>query len=198
MNYRWSVRQPGKPTVDFEDEYGADAVKYLAQCRTYAQMHTPNGEFVAYVGTPPEKMKQTGMVFDRHPDNPKFLEGVKAIGFWHHPEAPYLPQAQTFVDMVWPATPEQVDDMARVVQYLRDGKPVASWWGSRVCPFECHRTQNTQALSDGVYVWPTSFAHVVEVHKVRPPDEFIEHVRVMLEAPRSGVSSEHGQEAAAV
>jgi hypothetical protein len=193
MTYRWKVQQPGKAYVEFED--GDDAVVYLSKCRTYAKMITPSGEFVAYVGTPPEKMTQRSMIFDRHPENPKFLEGVKAIGFWNHPEAPYLPYAGSYVDLVWPSTPEEVDDMARVVQYLRDGKPVASWWGSRVCPFMCHRTQNTQSLSDGTYVWPTSFAHVVEVHKVRPPDEFIEHVRTVLEAPRSGVSLGHGREA---
>ena len=31
-------------------------------------------------------------------------------------------------------------------------------------------------LSDGHYVWPFGFAHYVEAHGVKPPQEFIDHV----------------------
>jgi hypothetical protein len=31
-------------------------------------------------------------------------------------------------------------------------------------------------LSDGVFIWPESLAHYVEVHDVRHPGRFVEHV----------------------
>ncbi len=34
----------------------------------------------------------------------------------------------------------------------------------------------SMCLTDGTYGWPQGFAHYVEAHGVRPPEEFVRHV----------------------
>lgn len=46
--------------------------------------------------------------------------------------------------------------------------------GTRLEHWECNGTRD---FGDGVYVWPEGYAHYVEIHAVKPPEDFIEHVR---------------------
>ena len=110
------------------------------------------------------------MILDQHPDNPPKARGCKAIGYWFNDHHQDLPTPQDYVDPKWNAT-----ERAAMVRYLKAGHVKASWRGwsnCRIC--NCHN--GSQCLGDGTYVWPEGFAHYVQAHGVRPPDEFVKHV----------------------
>lgn len=49
--------------------------------------------------------------------------------------------------------------------------------GNSWCRFRCGETSMGNCeLTDGVYVWPEGFLHYVQVHHVKPPQQFINHV----------------------
>jgi len=37
----------------------------------------------------------------------------------------------------------------------------------------------TKDFGDGVYVWPEGYAHYVEVHAVKPPEDFLKHLHAL-------------------
>lgn len=142
------------------------------------------------------------MILARHPSvNPKTYEGSKVwesphmakfrdktkqyIGYWVSKSEPELPDPLDFVDNDWDS-----DERAKVVAYLQAGETFESWRGSSWCRFEgiegkgrqrppCTQGQGMgyKCLTDGTYVWPQGFAHYIECHGVKPPQEFIDHVR---------------------
>ena len=98
---------------------------------------------------------------------------MKSIGFWH-PGAddqgvPY-PQVETAVDLAW-----DLGERARIVEYLKFGKKHEQWRGSSACRV-CGITNGSKDLTDDTYVWPEGYAHYVEVHGVKPPQDFLDHV----------------------
>lgn len=123
-----------------------------------------------------------GMLLQRHPDKPGEKTDHKFLGFWASstdPEADryaqrdiLLPWPADFVDPAWDPA-----ERARVVQYLKAAPPVEFWRGYSHCRLGCERLDGTRDLGDGTFVWPEGFAHYVEVHGIRPPEEFLEHVR---------------------
>ena len=106
------------------------------------------------------------MILDQHPDG---LPG-KAIGYWFNDHHPDLPKPENYVSLNW--RPLERD---AVIKYLKAGHVKGSWRGWSNCRM-CGCMNGSQCLGDGVFVWPEGFAHYVEVHGVRPPDEFVRHV----------------------
>jgi hypothetical protein len=111
------------------------------------------------------------------PPAPKFLPQV---GFWFDPPANEdLPHPQDFVDPDWDPR-----ERRRVARYLRRGDVAGSCMGFSWCRFRCgiaNREMGCRTLSDGHWVWPEGFAHYVTEHAVKPPEEFLVHVRHELE-----------------
>lgn len=97
---------------------------------------------------------------------------LKNIGFWHDLHCPSLPHPREFVDPSWNAA-----ERAVVLAYLktRKGRTVTGRRGSSRCRI-CDCSNGSEDFSDGVYLWPSGYAHYVEVHHVKPPQAFIEHV----------------------
>jgi hypothetical protein len=153
------------------------------------------------------------MIIDHYPDLPsrKLKPGLRAIGYWrdriacdimngrvapdaqwipealNHPGLEwYLPDPYDFVDATWDA-----NERSRVVAYVQSGKERRSWRGLALCRFRCKLAEQApkimgyRCLSDGSYMWPEGFAHYLEAHHVRPPEEFVRHVLHMaaLAAP---------------
>lgn len=110
------------------------------------------------------------MILEQHPDNPPDVRGCKAIGYWFNDHHPDLPKPENYVDSNWNSI-----ERAAMVKYLKAGHVKASWRGCSNCRL-CGKMNGSQCLGDGTYVWPEGFAHYVEAHEVRPPDEFLKHV----------------------
>ena len=113
------------------------------------------------------------MILARHPDIPRDL-GLKFIGYWQAHDNKNLPRPADYVDHRWSPRERMI-----VTAYLKNGQPWERWFGPSHCRFGCERDDvdmGCSDLSDGVYVWPEGFAHYVEKHDVKPPQEFIDHV----------------------
>jgi hypothetical protein len=79
------------------------------------------------------------------------------------------------VDPTW-----NPDIKRSVVTYLRNGKVLACCMGYSYCRFHCGISDNMMGsceLTDGVWLWPEGLPHYVEVHSVRLPADFINHMQ---------------------
>ena len=96
---------------------------------------------------------------------------MKRIGYWRGlGEDPRLPDPRTMVDPTWPSSVRAV-----VVAYLRSAPEVE--WQKGISPCRICGCGNGHAeQSDGVYRWPSGFAHYVADHGVRPPAAFVAHI----------------------
>lgn len=93
------------------------------------------------------------------------------IGYWQSQNEPQYPNPIHFVDPNWDHTEKQ-----KVLDYLDKGEEVMWFRGHSWCRFHCgHSPMGSAECSDGTYVWPEGFKHYLEVHDVKPPQEFIEH-----------------------
>lgn len=67
-----------------------------------------------------------------------------------------------------------------VISYLRS-QPTEhyykGWSWCRICDKD---RLGDSDQSDGVYLWPSGYVHYLEKHKVKPPQDFIDHVKRML------------------
>jgi hypothetical protein len=103
---------------------------------------------------------------------------TRGVGFWRDPDdhtTEGLPDPHAWVDESWDRK-----ERAMVVRYLRRGHEHMVYPGETWCRFRCgidDADMGTRDLTDGTWVWPEGFAHYVDVHAVRPPAEFVEHVR---------------------
>jgi len=79
----------------------------------------------------------------------------------------------------------EMEDRARIVQYLFDAPAVAFSRGMSYCRFGCGWNGSAER-SDGVWVWPEGLAHYVQSHDVRLPDDLISHVRRRGFRPSAG------------
>jgi hypothetical protein len=71
-------------------------------------------------------------------------------------------------------------ELSGVLAYLRAGQEWIQFRGWSYCRFECGIAPSAlgdRDLTDGVWVWPEGLAHYVEMHSVRLPKEFIDHMR---------------------
>lgn len=116
-------------------------------------------------------------------------DGLKKIGFWSKvsrcdPVAEFvdeilnaiftkLPDPRDHVDRSWDSYEREM-----VRKYLANGVVHQSYFGSAQCRM-CHLVDGngSRDFTDGVYLWPEGFAHYLEAHWVKPPQEFVEHVR---------------------
>ena len=106
---------------------------------------------------------------------------LRYIGFWIDPDDPetqHLPDPRQFIDTGW--NPRERD---QVIRYVRQGEEEDACLGYSWCRFECgipNEQMGNRDLTDGDYVWPEGYVHYIEKHNVKPPEEFIEHVRRKL------------------
>lgn len=130
------------------------------------------------------------MILDRHPNRSRGK--LRAIGYWAPAGAPGLqlmtgviemmvrgqplPRPQDYVDPHW-----NEDERRMVVAYLDHGDIYESWMGYSWCRFDgCktgHAEMGSTCRTDGTFVWPAGFSHYLIRHHVRPPQEFVDHVR---------------------
>jgi hypothetical protein len=105
----------------------------------------------------------------------------KRVGFWRDPGDPStasLPDPHDFVDPDW-----HPRERAAVLGHLRNGEFVRYWQGHSWCRFRCGIANSEMGagdFTDGTWVWPEGFAHYLEAHGVKPPEEFLAHVRRRL------------------
>ena len=134
------------------------------------------------------------------------LGALRAIGYWRSEGEPDLPNPTEFVDPSWDATERAVvitylragkaaigwlgsswcrfgcgayrslDAVAREeVDYYKAKIPEAEI--ERIARFVFSReVMGSECQTDGVFIWPEGFAHYLEAHAVRPPEEFVRHV----------------------
>ena len=104
------------------------------------------------------------------------LGKLKRVGFWRSEREPFLPDPKTFVDESWDASERQ-----GVIAYLESSyyMPVAQG-GPSWCRFGCSPRPTdigTQDLTDGTWLFPEGLVHYLRSHAVKPPAEFLEHIR---------------------
>ena len=160
------------------------------------------------------------MILDRHPDIPgkKLDSPLKFIGYWHsmivqedrygiplrtaHEFDRYeslfgecgLPLPHEWIDSTWDAA-----ERALVAAYLKAHPVWESWRGNAFCRFDrCSDrcVPGYRDFTDGTYVWPEGFVHYIERHKVKPPQEFIDHVKSSLRVCMSDKREESTSEPA--
>lgn len=126
------------------------------------------------------------MVVGAHPDHSK-LVGKRYIGYWAADKDPAkCSYARKGISLPWPGdyvdTSWDPQERAAVVAYLESVHDVVAWCGRSYCRLGCAESiaMGSTDKGDGVYVWPEGFAHYVEVHGVKPPQEFIDHVRKLI------------------
>ena len=104
------------------------------------------------------------------------LANLKRVGFWKSDREPSLPDPRTLVDPAWDS-----GERGRVIAYLDSSYyvPVAQG-GPSWCRFGCSPRPadiGTQDLTDGTWVFPEGLVHYLRTHGVRPPDDFLTHIR---------------------
>jgi hypothetical protein len=96
--------------------------------------------------------------------------GLRGVGYWHNEHELSLPLASDWVNADWDA-----GQRAAVIRYLNAGKPRNSYMGSSLCRF-CGCVNGSCDLTDGVWVWPSGYAHYLAAHGVVPPQAFVDRV----------------------
>jgi hypothetical protein len=129
------------------------------------------------------------------------IRGLPAIGYWANQSHPDLPDPHDFVDPSWDASERATVIAYLRTGELAIGYRGSSWCRFMCGDFEKYKANvvaegyrlddipdymekivkaNTKNMgstcrSDGTFVWPEGFAHYLEEHAVRPPQEFIQH-----------------------
>lgn len=103
----------------------------------------------------------------------KGSETPKPVGFWSggYPSSPDLPSAEDCVDPSW-----DPEERAEVALYLESAKVSRSYRGFSDCRI-CGKMNGSREHTDGEWYWPSGFSHYLREHDVRPPQEFIDHVK---------------------
>jgi len=97
------------------------------------------------------------------------------IGYWPSEEEPDYPDPAWFVEPSW-----DMSTRKQVINFLKSGYKFCQYAGSSWCRFRCGKSGwelGDGELTDGVYYWPEGFVHYVEDHYVKPPEDFLGHVR---------------------
>ena len=98
-------------------------------------------------------------------------QSFKKIGFWYSTYEPDLPKPQEYIDWKW-----DPHERILIANWLKAGQVVASYRGMSTCRV-CNIHNGHQDITDGTYVWPSGYVHYIESHGVKPPQEFIDHVK---------------------
>lgn len=103
---------------------------------------------------------------------------MRTIGYWREQGIAGLfdrnPDPHDQLDVNWDLT-----ERARVVEHLKRGRVHEAWFGYSYCRFNCgipDCDMGSRDLTDGDYVWPEGYVHYVEMHYVKPPEQFVQHV----------------------
>jgi hypothetical protein len=83
---------------------------------------------------------------------------------------PTRPNPADLVDRFWPS-----QERVRVITHLKRGREHASYFGTSTCRLCGLADLGCKDLTDGVWIWPEGFAHYLEMHAVKPPQEFVDH-----------------------
>jgi len=101
---------------------------------------------------------------------------LKAVGYWWSPDEPHLPHPRDYVDQAWDPHERQ-----RVVSYLRNAYVHRACMGMSWCRMGCPPHPGdigTCDMTDGTWLFPEGLAHYVAHHSVKPPADFLEHMRM--------------------
>lgn len=105
------------------------------------------------------------------------ISQMQRVGFWWSKDEPDLPNPKAFIDKTW-----NKNERGKVITYLEESYHVpyfqcgASW--CRLCIFNKTPSDiGTQDLTDGTWLYPEGFVHYIRKHKVKPPEDFLAHVR---------------------
>ncbi len=103
------------------------------------------------------------------------------VGFWEspmypeHSEGKDLPNPRDWVDRDWDAA-----ERAKIIDYLESGTVYTRFFGYSYCRMGCERNEREMGscdLTDGVWIYPQGYSHYLRCHDVKPPNEFIAHIR---------------------
>jgi len=110
------------------------------------------------------------------------VSGHKFLGYWAGPSVrnTTLPDPRDYIDVGWDPTEKRL-----VLQHLADGFSHAQWLGYSGCRICGLSRCGTSCQTDGIYVWPSGFQHYVGAHNVRPPQEFVDHIKSLDPAIRA-------------
>jgi hypothetical protein len=107
------------------------------------------------------------------------IAGLKRIGYWWSNDEPDLPHPRDYVDYAWDAVERE-----KVNVYLNEQcskltrfSPGYSW-----CRLGCTPIPpdiGNGECTDGIWLFPEGFAHYVRHHMVKPPEDFLDHMRRM-------------------
>lgn len=110
----------------------------------------------------------------------------REVGFWREEPKPEhgaygllaalmsggYPDVRRFVDPGWDWTERML--VARYVADPRFRGP--AYFGYSTCRL-CGKNNGTCDMTDGTYTWPEGFGHYITEHMVKPPRDFIMHIR---------------------
>lgn len=130
-----------------------------------------------------------GYWFEKKPSRPAFdPRDARACTFPPAADVEGLLWPGDLLDLTWSA-----EERALVLAYTKQTLPGSKmgWMGyswcrlceetapppdpkrTRLAPWE---TLGTSDFGDGVFVWPEGYSHYIEVHGLKPPQEFIDHI----------------------
>lgn len=91
------------------------------------------------------------------------------IGYWKSELDPNLPDPTELSGGL------SGDDVESVSDYLKRGHVARAFMGKSRCRV-CGKEVGSLELSDGTFIWPEGLSHYVDVHHVKLPSEFLDHV----------------------
>jgi hypothetical protein len=103
-------------------------------------------------------------------------EDLQPVGFWFSEREPWLPHPAQAVAPEWPQ-----NERAAVIDYLLRPEDVMQFMGLSPCRI-CDQTVGSREFTDGTWVWPEGLVHYLDVHAVRPPDDFVAWILANPEA----------------
>jgi hypothetical protein len=100
---------------------------------------------------------------------------LRRVGYWSDESGTDGPDPTLFVDRA-------CDHREResVIRYFNGGTIARAYMGRSLCRI-CGSANGSLELSDGRYLWPEGFAHYIEEHGVRPPEEVVRRALTRLE-----------------
>lgn len=101
-------------------------------------------------------------------------QNLKRIGFWQSESEPNLPLVSKFIDSTW-----NHSEKLMILDYLQKGKVITTYRGWSTCRV-CEKKNGSSDLSDGVYVWPEGYYHYIAHHNVKPTEEFLNYIKLMM------------------
>jgi hypothetical protein len=115
-------------------------------------------------------------------------KGLRHLGYWRsRQDVPDdLPWPSDFIDPDW--DPQELEAVA---EHVAAGEMAQGYLGYACCRL-CGERLGTTCVSDGTFVWPAKFEHYLREHKVKPPQEFIDHALKRTEAKKGKASRPGG------